>query len=58
MEREGRTVEENWDYLRDVSIAEFGTFNIRPNSDLPWAFYTLTQKVRELEKRIEQLEKK
>ena len=56
--REGRTVEECWNYLKDVSISEFGAFRIRPDSDLPWTFYTLTQKIKELEERIKQLERK
>lgn len=50
--REEQTLEERWNYLKSCSINMIGTFAIRPNSDLPWTFYTIIQKIKEIEDKL------
>jgi len=51
-ERNNKTVEENWNYLKELTIFDIGFFNIKPNGSLPWVVYVLTQKIKELEYKI------
>jgi len=46
---EGQPLEERWNYLKDLTIKELGDFQLLSDSDLPWTFHTVVQKIKELE---------
>ena len=52
---EGQPLEERWNYLKDLTIKELGDFQLLSDSDLPWTFHTVVQKIKELEDEISSL---